>query len=182
MANATSMSNLCSHAIRCWGDDVVKLAMGVKSVHEAREILKDRGNLRNSSIRTAFQKAGKQDVTYPDRLLTNLEVQVNHVKWVCESSHLFAIAGDKGYHRNMKSGPGQAHTFIPKPATVSQDVRTVFLGACEKISWLLRVCLHLERKVCHLTYPLEPQRLAPFRNRLLDITKPLPVYGRDCTV
>ena len=97
-ANATSTSNLRSHAVRCWGEDVVKLAMNVKSIHDAREILKDRGNLRNSSIHAAFQKAGKQDVTYPDRLLTNLEVRVNHVKWVCESSRPFAIAGDKGYH------------------------------------------------------------------------------------
>ncbi|EKM80872.1 hypothetical protein AGABI1DRAFT_126923 [Agaricus bisporus var. burnettii JB137-S8] len=33
--NATSTSNLKKHASRCWGDELVKALMAVKSIHEA---------------------------------------------------------------------------------------------------------------------------------------------------
>ncbi|KAG6839135.1 hypothetical protein C0991_005489, partial [Blastosporella zonata] len=137
-ANATSTSNLRQHALRCWGEDVVKAAMDVKSIHEAREVLKDKKNLKQSSIRVAFQVAGQKQVTYSDRLPTNLKTRVNHVKWVCESNCPFSIVDDKGYHRIMKTGPGRQHTYIPSTSTVSRDVKSVFLGAREKISWLLK--------------------------------------------
>jgi hypothetical protein len=115
--------------------------MQVKSIQQAREVLKDKNNLRDSSIRVAFQMAGKQQVTYSDRLPTNLETRLNHVKWVCEDVRPFSVVEDKGYHQNMKTGPGRQHTYIPSASTVSQDVRKVFLGAREKISWLLKVCI-----------------------------------------
>ena len=115
-ANATSTSNLKGHATQCSGEDIVKAAMKVKNLDQARNVLKDKNNLRNGSIALAFQKAGQETVTYPTTPPTNLEVHVNHVKWMSESHRPFAIVDDKGYHRNMKWG--RPHQYIPTADTV----------------------------------------------------------------
>ena len=112
--------------------------MNVKNLDQARNVLKDKNNLRNGSIALAFQKAGQETITYSTTPPTNLEVRVNHVKWMCESQRPFAIANDKGYHRNMKIG--RPHQYIPPADTISRDVRYVFIRAREKIARLLQVC------------------------------------------
>lgn len=111
--------------------------MKVKNLDQARNVLKDKNNLRNGSIALAFQKVGQEIITYPTTPPTNLEVHVNHVKWMAESHRAFAIVDDKGYHRNMKSG--RPHQYIPTADTVSRDVRYVFIRAREKIARLLNV-------------------------------------------
>lgn len=111
----------------------------MKDVHDAREVIKDKGNLRDSSIYAAFEMAGKKQVTYSDRLPEKLDTRVNHVRWVCEDTRPFSVVEDKGYHRNMKTGPGRQSTYIPSASTVSRDVKKVFLGAREKIAYLLKV-------------------------------------------
>lgn len=71
--NATSTLNLKKHALKCWGEELVKAVMAVRSVHEAWAVLKEKGGLRDGSILAAFQKAGHEQVTYSNRALTNLE-------------------------------------------------------------------------------------------------------------
>lgn len=111
--------------------------MKVKNLDQARNVLKDKNNLRNGSIALAFQKVGQEIITYPTTPPTNLEVRVNHVKWMAKSHRAFAIVDDKGYHRNMKSG--RPHQYIPTADTISRDVRYVFIRAREKIARLLNV-------------------------------------------
>ncbi|KAF7763751.1 hypothetical protein Agabi119p4_8288 [Agaricus bisporus var. burnettii] len=136
--NATSTSNLKKHALKCWGEELVKAVMAVRSVHEARAVLKEKGGLRDGSILAAFQKAGHEQVTYSNRALTNLESRVSHVKWICESYRPFSLVADQGYHRNMKTGPGRQHIYIPSPSTAARDVKRVFYGAVKKISEILQ--------------------------------------------
>lgn len=137
--NATSTSNLKKHASKCWGEELVKAIMAVKSIHQARDVLKKKGNERDGSILAAFQKVGHEPVTYSSRPATNLESRVSHVKWICESYRPFSLVADKGYHRNMKTGPGRQHVYIPSPSTAARDVKLVFYGAQKKISELLQV-------------------------------------------
>lgn len=118
--------------------------MQVKNLKAAREVMKDKVTLqRSGSIAIAFQRAGKQITTYPTMPPSKLEVRVNHVHWMCESKRPFALVSDNGYHRNMKHG--RPHQYIPDPATVSRDVRAVFVEARGRIARLLRVSFVLFR-------------------------------------
>ena len=140
--NATSTSNLRAHANKCWGVDTIKAAMGTGSLSKAREVVRDKNNLRQGSITVAFQRAGKEQITYSHRSPTKLESRVHHVRWMVESKRPFALVDDKGYHRNMKEG--RPDHYVPSSSTVSRDVKKVFVGAREEISKLLKVCVRLE--------------------------------------
>lgn len=137
-ADATSTSNLKAHASKCFGEDAVKAALGVKNLKAARDVMKDKVNLRRSgSIAVAFERAGQGKVTYSTKPATNLEIHAHHVRWMTESKRPFELVKDPGYHLNMKSGRPQH--YIPAPSTVAQDVRHVFLGGRKLIAKFLRV-------------------------------------------
>lgn len=124
----------------------MKAVMGVASIQEARQVLKDKGNLRDGSIRLAFEAAGKKTKTYSNKLPTRTESRVNHVKWISTSNRPFAVVEDPGYHLNMRTGPAREGIYIPSSATVGKDVRLIFNGARKKISKLLKVTVNFNNR------------------------------------
>ena len=137
--DATSTSNLKAHAKKCFGDEAVAAASGVRNLRVARDVMKDKINLKRSgSLAVAFERAGQQRVTYSTKPPTPVEVRANHVLWMCESKRAFELVKDRGYHLNMKSGRPQQ--YIPSPTTVSRDVREVFLVGRKLVAKVLRVC------------------------------------------
>ena len=70
----TSTSNLRKHAVSCWGEDAVKIAMSAKNADEAREkYLK--GLKLNGTITAAFERQGKEKVTYSHTAHTPMQTR-----------------------------------------------------------------------------------------------------------
>ncbi|KIL61836.1 hypothetical protein M378DRAFT_82091, partial [Amanita muscaria Koide BX008] len=135
--DATSTSNLCKHAIRCWGEEVVKAASQAKSVKDARAVLKEKtGNLQDGSLIFEFQRIGKGKETYSIRPPTKLESHAGHVRWMAESKQVFNMVGDPGYQRLMKNG--RPEHYVPSGWTLSHNVRTVFTQCQQMIADLLQ--------------------------------------------
>jgi hypothetical protein len=100
--DATSTSNLHCHAKICWGEPVVESAGQAKDVYAAQDILAKRRDGPDGSITAAFERVGKEKVTYSHQQHTKSEsrsvqipehVPVTHnlvfsaeiVRWVSES-------------------------------------------------------------------------------------------------
>ena len=119
--------------------------MKTGKLSKAREVIRDNNNLREGSITLAFQRAGKDQVTYSHRPPTKLESHLHHVLWMAEKQRPFELLNDKGYRRIMKEG--RPEHYVPSLSTVSQDVKNTFKGAREQISKLLRVSVNKRSKV-----------------------------------
>ena len=90
-----STSNLKAHAVKCFGEDTVAVAMDVKNLKTAQDIMKDKISLqRSGSIAVAFQWASTEKITYLTILATTLEVHANHISWMCKSKRAFVVAKD----------------------------------------------------------------------------------------
>jgi hypothetical protein len=61
------------------------------------------------------------------------------VRWVCELLRPFAIVGDRGFKRLMKTG--RPHQYIPSASTVTRDVRRVFARVRQRVADELQVSL-----------------------------------------
>jgi hypothetical protein len=134
----SSTSNLIAHANKCFGEDAITSAMKVKDLRVAREVMKDKINLRRSgSITAAFERVAQGKITYSTKPASNQEVRANHVRWMCESKRPFELVKDPGYHLNMKTGRPQQ--YIPSLTTVARDVRQVFLAGRKLIAMNLQV-------------------------------------------
>ncbi|KAJ7149382.1 hypothetical protein C8R43DRAFT_887891, partial [Mycena crocata] len=110
--DSNSTKNLRAHAKKCWGEDNMLAAEKVKSLGEARKLLKDNSSVRNQRLTDIFKAhaaAGGESFLHVP--LTNEQSQAEHVRWVSESLRPFAIAKDRGYRRLMKSGRPSA--YIP---------------------------------------------------------------------
>lgn len=70
--DASSTSNLCRHAMSCWGTETVKAAMDTANTSDAREVL---SKSKDGSIAAAFQLKGKGKVTYSHRQHTWMETR-----------------------------------------------------------------------------------------------------------
>jgi hypothetical protein len=70
--DATSTSNLRRHAKICWGEDAIEAAGQTKDVHAARDVLA-RTLTKDGSITAAFERVGKEKVTYSHRQHTKME-------------------------------------------------------------------------------------------------------------
>ncbi|KAG6807412.1 hypothetical protein H0H92_007644 [Tricholoma furcatifolium] len=114
-------SNLKTHAIKCFGEDVVNAVF-----HKDDSTLS-----RNGSIFAAFARQGQQPVSISHRALSTDETQ--HVSsfslarialWCAESNRPMKLVTDRQFTILMKAGrPG---TSIPSPSTVSRDVKATF--------------------------------------------------------
>jgi hypothetical protein len=74
-SDATSTSNLTRHARICWGGEIVKAASTAKDVNAARDVLMARPNLKDGSITAAFERVGREKVTYSHRQHTRTETR-----------------------------------------------------------------------------------------------------------
>ncbi|KAF7761286.1 hypothetical protein Agabi119p4_10695 [Agaricus bisporus var. burnettii] len=176
--NATSTSNLKVHAVKCFGANVVE-SVGNANLDDARGIMKDKNNLRDSSITAAFEKLGKGKVTYSTLPPSSLQTRANHVRWMSESMRPFSIVNDPGYKLNMKTG--RPHQYIPSASTVSRDVRQCFLEAREKISTYLQNhngklnfafdCWTAPNRRAYMAITVQFERLGVVKGFLLDFVE-----------
>ena len=121
----SSTSNLKAHAIGCFGEEAVKLAITAKE-----------GEARSGNIFTAFARQGQKPVTYTHRGHTNTEVRARVVKWVTESHRPAAIIEDRELVELLTAGRPQMS--IPSPSTVARDVATSFEKCQARVSKLLK--------------------------------------------
>ncbi|KAF9537611.1 hypothetical protein CPC08DRAFT_609670, partial [Agrocybe pediades] len=133
--DASSTSNLRKHAKICYGEDAVKAADACGSLQAARNIVQS--GLKNQPLTAMLERAGgKGKVTYSHTQHTTAERRAEIVHWVAESRRPFSIVKDRGFESLMKTGRPGIH--IPSPATVSRNVKMVFVNARRRISKLLK--------------------------------------------
>ena len=89
-----------------------------------------------NTIMAAFEWKGKE---YSHRQHTNTEARAKIVRWVAESKRPFEIVVDRGFQSLMKTG--RPEYYIPSPATVSQDVKKVFVNVRKRMVTMLQVCV-----------------------------------------
>lgn len=70
--DSTSTGNMHRHTKKCWGDEVLTLAMATANATEARESL---AKSKDGSIAEAFNIKGKGKVTYSHRQHTRTETR-----------------------------------------------------------------------------------------------------------
>jgi hypothetical protein len=123
------------HAKRCWGTEVIASADNAKNAQEVRDTTV-KGILDPQSIMAAFERQGKDKVTFSHRQHTKTESRAEIVRWVAESKRPFDIVSDRGFQKLMKTR--RPEYYIPSPATVSRDVRKVFANARKCIAKMLQ--------------------------------------------
>jgi hypothetical protein len=69
-----STKSLRSHAIKCWGSDIVEKSEDAKNIASAREALKG-AELRDGSITAVFERTGKGKVTNSHQTHTEEETR-----------------------------------------------------------------------------------------------------------
>ncbi|KAF9558943.1 hypothetical protein CPC08DRAFT_611761, partial [Agrocybe pediades] len=120
--DASSTSNLRKHVKVCFGDNAVEAADACRSLQAARDVVKKAGT-KNQPLTALLECAGgKEKVTYSHMQHTTAEQR---------------IVKDRGFQSLMKTGPPGIH--IPSPATVSRNVKMVFINSWQRISKMLRV-------------------------------------------
>jgi hypothetical protein len=73
--DARSTSGLRRHAKMCWGEEAVSAADNTKDLDGARAVLAKSGLKRNGSITQAFERIGKDKVSYSHRQHTYTETR-----------------------------------------------------------------------------------------------------------
>jgi hypothetical protein len=117
--------NLKSHAVKCFGQDVVDAAFGSAAKSGARD----------GSIFASFARQGQQPLSVTHRAHTNYEVRAHVARWCAESNRVLAIVKDRMFNILMKAGrPG---TSLPSPMTVSRDIQLSFDKSRKRINTLL---------------------------------------------
>lgn len=148
--DSNSTGNMHRHTKKCWGEDILKLAMNTTNADEARERL---AKSKNGSIAEAFKVKGKGKLTYSHRQHTKTETRAEIVRWVTENARPYKVVADRGFKNLMKTG--RPEYYLPSPTTVSRDVRTVFARSRQRIAAMLRVCcLHINIQVIWLILPI----------------------------
>jgi hypothetical protein len=155
--DARSTSGLRRHAKMCWGDEAVSAADNTRDLDGARAVLAKSGLKRNGSITQAFERIGKEKVSYSHRQHTYTETRyvylhslgsvnptlmaprIEIVRWVAENKRPFAIVKDRGFKDLMKTGRPEYR--LPSPATVARDVKHVFVNIRYILAAKLRVNL-----------------------------------------
>ena len=123
------------HAKRCWGVEIIASADNAKNANDVRDTT-IKGILDPQMITAAFERQGKDKVTFSHRQHTRTESRAEIVRWVAESKRPFNIVSDRGFQKLMKTG--RPEYYIPLPATVSRDVKKVFANARKRIAKMLQ--------------------------------------------
>jgi hypothetical protein len=95
-----------------------------------------KGSLDPQSITAAFERKGRDKVTYSHRQHSKTEARAEIVQWVSESKRPFNIVKDRGFQSLMKTG--RPHYYIPSPTTVSRNVKRVFANVRKRIAKMLQ--------------------------------------------
>ena len=129
------MSNMRKHAKKCWGAEIIKTADNAKNANDIRETTV-KGILNLQMITAAFERQGKDKVTFSHRQHMKTESRAEIVRWIAESKRPFSIVSDHGFQKLMKTG--RPEYSIPSPETISHDVKKVFANARKCIANMLR--------------------------------------------
>ena len=151
-----STSGLCQHAKNCWGNEAVAVADGTQDLESAHVVLL-KTKLRDGSIMAEFEHCEREGIlfalsAYFNRIqvsntplskhissLMHCECRAEIVHWVFQSKWPFKIVNNHGFCSLMKTGWLEYH--IPSPATVSHDVRGVFIHVWKQIAKMLQVSM-----------------------------------------
>ncbi|KAG6821833.1 hypothetical protein H0H92_000600, partial [Tricholoma furcatifolium] len=120
-------SNLKTHAIKCFGQDVVQAAFDKD----------DSAISQDGSIFAAFARKGQQPVTVSHRALTSDATRAHIALWCAESNQPMNVVNDRQFKTLMQAGrPG---TSLPSPTTVSRDIKAAFKACRVQIDKILKV-------------------------------------------
>lgn len=95
-----------------------------------------KGLLDPQSITATFERTGKGKVKFSHRQHMKTESRAEIVWWVAESKQPSSIVSDRGFQCLMKTG--RPEYYIPSPATVSRDVKMVFVNTRKQIAKMLQ--------------------------------------------
>ncbi|KAM6490969.1 hypothetical protein JOM56_013589, partial [Amanita muscaria] len=112
--DATSTGNLRSHAKKCWGEEIVKKVSKSGNVHNTRAIL-EKCSLKDGTITAAFERVGKDSVTYSHRQHT-VERQSRDIL-----SYLVTVSQSRDTSRDM------SHHMIRCNQSYSYRILSVFM-------------------------------------------------------
>ncbi|TFK78990.1 hypothetical protein K466DRAFT_457331, partial [Polyporus arcularius HHB13444] len=132
--DATSTGNLSTHAVACWGAEIVCAAKATGNPTKARPMVEKFG--RTGTITKIFERIGKGKVSYSTRQHTSTEARAWIVRWVAENKRPYEIVRDRAFLQLMKTG--RPEYKIPSPSTVSRDVRRVFARCRARIAKMLQ--------------------------------------------
>ncbi|KIK33082.1 hypothetical protein CY34DRAFT_36909, partial [Suillus luteus UH-Slu-Lm8-n1] len=132
--DARSTGNMWKHVRSCWGDEVLKAADEAKDANEVQQQIVG-SFLRNGSITASFERKSKGKVTYSHCQHTRVETRAEIVRWVSESLRPFDIVKDHAFQSLMKTG--RPEYYLPSPATVSRNVRQVFVRTRQRVATML---------------------------------------------
>ncbi|KAF9471925.1 hypothetical protein BDN70DRAFT_819381, partial [Pholiota conissans] len=122
-SDAKSISNLKTHAVKCWSEDVVAAASRAEKGTVRETIRKVGGQLQPEVLTAKFKRDGMGPVTYSHMQHTKKETKAEIVK-------------DRGFLSLMKTGhPGY---YVPSPSTVARDVKLVFSRTRQRVAKMLQ--------------------------------------------
>ncbi|KAF5309387.1 hypothetical protein D9619_012291 [Psilocybe cf. subviscida] len=135
--DVSSTSNLRKHARICFGEQALTAADDTNDIAHAREVVKA-ALAEQAPLTAMFERMskGKGKVTYSHTQHTKTEVKEAIVRWVTENHRPFNIVSDEWFLMLMKTG--RPTHYIPSPATVSRDVKNVFVRCRERIAKMLQ--------------------------------------------
>ncbi|KAG6805793.1 hypothetical protein H0H92_013984 [Tricholoma furcatifolium] len=145
----SATSNLKTHAMKCFGEDVIKAAF-----------TGDSATARDGSIFAAFARQGQQPISVSHRALTSDETRARIALWCAESSRPMKIVRDRQFTTLMLAG--RPTTTIPSPTTISRDIKAAFEACRSRIDNILWT---------------GASRACPLCNRCMDLAQPSR-YGR----
>lgn len=157
-----STSNMWQHAMKCFGEGVIKQSKQstIKEVRKGLARYKE-----NGSIALAFEAQGQGVVTYSNQPLSKIEMRyvlghfwhemtsdqwfgrIEMVQWVAKDKHAFQIVEDCAFRKVMRTGPGRHNQYIPSALTVGRDVRTVFVAICQWIARMFQVSFIVQQEI-----------------------------------
>ena len=169
-------SNLKSHAVRCFSQDLVKSAF---------KKTQPRGH--DGSIFAVFACQGQQPIkishcahtTEESRWALHLYFNCSHlwtfrahiVRWCAENNHPHRIIKDCQFDILMKAGhPGIS---LPSPLTVLHDIKAIFEQCRERIDTILKVSLQICIMDCLFNLCIGTLQVCTFCNWRMDIPKSL---------
>ena len=194
--DAKSTSRLHWHARACWGDKAVNAASKTKDLDGAHMALAKSGLKSNRSITVVFEHISKDVVSYLHRQFTYTETRcvvlpkqtdtrvtlaphrIEIVQLVAKSKHPFAIVKDHGLMSLLKTGRSEYQLL--SPATVSQDVKQVFINMRKRIAAKLKInLLYLWSNPCW-TLSTDIRWFPKLCNRCMDFPQWPSVHCHDC--
>ena len=143
-----STANLKAHAIKCFGEEAVKIVTSAKDVEVRTTQL----------IFVAFAHQGQVPRNPSLHPHTNLQACAHIVKWVTENNWPINIINDQSLRELLTAG--QPHLSLPGQSTIMRDIKVSYLKCQERITKLLLVRLSLYSKslycLIHNVYRITP--------------------------